>query len=384
VPSGKALDHVSMYGTDPSDEENAENMYQLFVNLPAEVITQGVSVIHAEFSKFFRAEYFNGELTRQSGSLALMRGIQQCFIDIQNRCVLATDELSRLVIETASQRPATLKDFRTQELALERQTQLWELSKFEPIGSRQEEIAKKFCRFQIREEGSRLNIATQNAIGFALSRFLDPNPGEDVPTINLKKVFSTCRDKFCSINGAPVGCVLDEGMRHERAMLAQTETKSKGQFGNRNGRTDKSCGLDPQFNKLKKDLSLAHREISNLKNKLHQAKENFAKERAERSSKSRKDDSPDEEVGGKRVRQHAKRAKASRPGTSSPSPPRKGFRMLQTGNNSDSEEEDDYPEPNVRATYAKAKFAAFNQLSRRRLHYWMLSPDQQRQGQGKL
>ena len=111
-------------------------------------------------------------------------------------------ELSRLVIETASHRPATLKDFRTQELVLERQTRLWELSKFEPIGTRQEEIAKKFCRLQIREEGSRLNTATQNAIGFALSRLLDPTPGEDVPTLNLKKVFSTCREKICSINGA--------------------------------------------------------------------------------------------------------------------------------------------------------------------------------------
>ncbi len=102
-----------MYGTDLSDEENAENMCQMFVNLPAEeeVITQGVSMIHAEFSKFSRAEYFSGESTRQSGSLALMHGIQQCFIDIQNRCVRTTDKLSRLVIETASQRPATLKGF---------------------------------------------------------------------------------------------------------------------------------------------------------------------------------------------------------------------------------------------------------------------------------
>ena len=70
-----------------------------------------------------------------------MRGIQQCFVIIQNGCVQATDDLSRLVIETASHRPATLKDFQTQELARERQTRLWELSKFEPIGSRQEEIA---------------------------------------------------------------------------------------------------------------------------------------------------------------------------------------------------------------------------------------------------
>jgi hypothetical protein len=48
---------------------------------------------------------------KRSGTLALLRGIQQKFIDIQNRCVLATDEPSRLVIETASQQPATLKDF---------------------------------------------------------------------------------------------------------------------------------------------------------------------------------------------------------------------------------------------------------------------------------
>ncbi len=117
------------------------------------------------------------------------------------------------MIETASQRPATLKDFRTQELALERQTQLWEVSKFEPIGIHQEEIAKKFCRFQIREEGSRLNTATQNAIGFALSRLLDPSPGDAVATLNLKNVFSTCREKFCSIMGPLVGRLLDESRR---------------------------------------------------------------------------------------------------------------------------------------------------------------------------
>ncbi len=81
-------------------------------------------------SESLYTEYFNGESTKQGGSLALMRGIQQCFIDIQHRCVRATDELSRLVIETASHRPATLKYFRAQELALERQTRLWEFSKW--------------------------------------------------------------------------------------------------------------------------------------------------------------------------------------------------------------------------------------------------------------
>jgi hypothetical protein len=113
-----------------------------------------------------------------------MRGIQQFFIDIQNRCVLAADQLSRLVIETAGQRPATLNDFQTKSLRLRgklgygRQTRLWELSKFQPIGKHQEKIAKKFCCFQIREDSTKLDSATQNAIGFALSRLIDPSPGE--------------------------------------------------------------------------------------------------------------------------------------------------------------------------------------------------------------
>ncbi len=89
-------------------------------------------------------------------------------------------------------------------------------------------------------------------------------------TINLKKVFSTCQEKFCSMNGAPVGRLLDEGMRQERAMLAQAETKSKDPFGICNGRQDKSDGLDLQFAKLKKELTLAQREILNLRNQLHQ------------------------------------------------------------------------------------------------------------------
>ncbi len=79
-------------------------------------------------------------------TLALLRGIQQCIIDIQNRCVRATDDLSRLVIETAGQQSATLKDLQTHELALDMQTRLLELSKFQSIGSLQEETSKKFCR----------------------------------------------------------------------------------------------------------------------------------------------------------------------------------------------------------------------------------------------
>ncbi len=120
-----------MYETDLSYAENAEFMMRmsLFVVLPAEVITQGVSKIHEEFSKFFCTEYIEKDLEEKDSRLAPLHSIQICFIIIQNRCVLATDELSTLVIETAGQRPATLKDMRTQELAIDMQTRRMELSK---------------------------------------------------------------------------------------------------------------------------------------------------------------------------------------------------------------------------------------------------------------
>jgi hypothetical protein len=102
------------------------------VSLPAEVFTQGVSKIHEEFPKFFCAEYFEEtlELEEKDSPLAPLHGIQKCFIIIQNRYVQATEELSRLVTESASQRPATQKDFWTQELEIERQTRILVLSQF--------------------------------------------------------------------------------------------------------------------------------------------------------------------------------------------------------------------------------------------------------------
>jgi hypothetical protein len=74
-------------------------------------------------------------------------------------------------------------------------------------------------------------------------------------------------------------------------MLAQAEAKENVPFANHNGKPDISDGSDTKVAKLKKELILAQRQIANLKNQLYQAKENIAKERAERGSKSKKDDS---------------------------------------------------------------------------------------------
>ncbi len=72
----------ALAGLPISNEENAESMTRMFVILPAEVITQGVWKIHEKFSKFFCAEYFDNESDYNGGPLALLRGIQQYFIDI--------------------------------------------------------------------------------------------------------------------------------------------------------------------------------------------------------------------------------------------------------------------------------------------------------------
>jgi hypothetical protein len=129
------------------------------------------------------------------------------------------------------------------------QTRLLESSKFQSISSLQEEIAKTFCRFQIREEGANLNSATQNAIGYALAQLLDTNPGDydDVPKLTIKKVFGIYCEKFCSINGTPIGSFIDQGMGKEHAMLAQAEPKSKVPFANRNGRPKNSDGQLHRF-----------------------------------------------------------------------------------------------------------------------------------------
>ncbi len=138
-----------------------------------------------------------------------------------------------------------------------------------------------------------------------------------------------------------------------------------------------------QVAKLKEELTLAQRQIANLKNQLHQAKENIAKE--ECCSKSKKDDSHEDEVGGKRVCQQEKRAKASKLKTSPPSPPRRGFKMLPTGDyDSDSEEEEDYTDQNVRATYAKAKFARIHPISQKQKVQQEIVPNPKRSRAGQF
>ncbi len=61
---GRFIEHTSIYGTEISDDENAEAM-KLFVNLQAEVITQGISRIHGEFAKFFTLIISRNHLKRR-------------------------------------------------------------------------------------------------------------------------------------------------------------------------------------------------------------------------------------------------------------------------------------------------------------------------------
>jgi hypothetical protein len=121
VPIGKMIEHTLLYGTDLSDDENAESMMKRFINLPAEVITQGVSRIHEEFSKFFCAERFEGTLELEK-IVHSPHNISSLYrIDV----LTAKQEFSRLVIETASQRPATLKIFEPRSLQSKCKLRYW-------------------------------------------------------------------------------------------------------------------------------------------------------------------------------------------------------------------------------------------------------------------
>ncbi len=110
------------------------------------------------------------------------------------------------------------------------------------------------------QASAKLNSATQHAIGYALAWLLDPTPGDrdDVSKLTIKEEFGICREKFSSMNGAPIGrLVLDENfkLRKERAMLAQEETKTKVPVSNCNGKPYKSDGSDTQVAEIKKDLT---------------------------------------------------------------------------------------------------------------------------------
>ncbi len=50
---GKTMDYTPSYGTDLSNDENAESILKMLIGLPTEFITQGESKIHKEVSKTF-------------------------------------------------------------------------------------------------------------------------------------------------------------------------------------------------------------------------------------------------------------------------------------------------------------------------------------------
>ncbi len=139
-----------------------------------------------------------------------------------------------------------------------------ELTRFQALCSLQNEIAKKFCRYQISEEGTRLNA------GYALAQLLDKPYGDDeaVSRLTIKCVFAVCRDNYCSINGAPIGTLVDENMRKERAVLAQVDTKTQLPLADRNGKPGKSDCVDVQVVKIKKELTFAQKVSAKLENKL--------------------------------------------------------------------------------------------------------------------
>jgi hypothetical protein len=91
-----------------------------------------------------------------------------------------------------------------------------------------------------------LNAAMQ--IGYALALLLDTPQGDNeaVSQLTIKDVFAVCREKYCSMTGAPIRHLVDENMHKERAMLAQADTKTQVQLVDCNGKPGESDGSDAQ------------------------------------------------------------------------------------------------------------------------------------------
>jgi hypothetical protein len=61
-----------------------------------------------------------------------------------------------------------------------------------------------------------LNVLYLLVIKCSMDIKVDPAPGDAVTKQSNKKVFAACHEKYCSINGAPIRRLMDEGMRKER------------------------------------------------------------------------------------------------------------------------------------------------------------------------
>jgi hypothetical protein len=125
------------------------------------------------------------------------------------------------VIETASQQPATLKD---EHKSLQSKCKLGYCN-YANSGPSAVSRTKSQRSFAASKFVKTVNSVTQNAIGYALSRLLDTTQGDidDVSKLTIKEVivnFAVCRGNS-NINGAPIGRLVDENLRKERAMLAQ-------------------------------------------------------------------------------------------------------------------------------------------------------------------
>ncbi len=92
--------------------------------------------------------------------------------------------------------------------------------------------------------------------------------------LTIKEVFTACREKFCSINGAPIGRLVDENLRKEREVLALAQA-------------------------IKKDfmMTFARREIAKLKRSTTLRYGEYGKGRCIAQFQEEEEDSRDDEVG---------------------------------------------------------------------------------------
>ena len=273
---GEHCDIVSMYGADLEDNRQAEKLRQAFVKFPLEILSLAIAEMYKKFEELITMDKFTSESSEKFNPLSQMKQMQEVLVSIQNRCANATDEMYKLCMRTAKERPSNLSQLRSLEISLKMQVQIYELGKFEHPGSREDEFAKMLCRYQSKIEGSRFPIATQGAMSNALIKILGERK-ENKTLLTIKSVMAVIRETHTMMNGVQVGRLTDAEQQagRERAMYAHAEPKPMATDPKqRNGRFEqRRPGADSEFNTLKQ-------ENASLKNQINQLKENLEKLKA--------------------------------------------------------------------------------------------------------
>ena len=99
---------VSIHGAGLTGNKQAENSKQAFAEYPQEIFSRGNPEMFKIFQGIFALDRFTYETSEKPNPLNQMMIMQEVLIVVQNRCVRAHDDMSKVIVSTIQERPGDL------------------------------------------------------------------------------------------------------------------------------------------------------------------------------------------------------------------------------------------------------------------------------------